>query len=71
MPLVCAIHRSSSATSCAVSQRSSGAFARHFFTTRSSAGGVSGCSVARGRRNTVIDPASGSTIQYSRTPSRS
>ncbi len=40
MPLVCAIHRSSSATSCAVSQRSSGCFARHFFTTRSSAGGV-------------------------------
>ena len=41
-----AIQRSSSATSCAVSQRPSGCFARHFLTSRSREGGVSGCAVA-------------------------
>ena len=49
-PLDSRSQRSSSATSCAVSGRSSGAFARHRRTSRSSAGGVSGWSVGeRGR----------------------
>ncbi len=43
--LTCAIQRSSSARSWAESQRSSGCFPRHFVTTCSSAGGVSGCKV--------------------------
>ncbi len=46
----CAIHFSSSCRSCAVCQRSSGSFARHLFTTRSSTGGVRGCSIDIGAR---------------------
>ena len=39
------IHLSSLPRSAAFCQRSSGSFARHFFTTRSSAGGDIGCTV--------------------------
>src|SRR5215831_9667141 len=39
------IHASSSRKSAAVCQRLAGSFARHFFTVRSKAGGMSGCSV--------------------------
>src|SRR5262249_37392137 len=39
------IHSSSRPTSAADCQRSSGSFARHVFTTRSSAGGDIGCTV--------------------------
>ena len=64
-----AIHRSSSATSCAVSHRSSGFLARHLFTTRSSEGGVSGCSVDERRRLRVHEcRRSGSPGSRPRTP---
>ena len=43
-----AIHFSCSLTSCAVAKRSSGSLARQVFTTRSKAGGVSGCEVEMG-----------------------
>ena len=43
-----AIQRSCSFTSCAVCQRSSGSFARHVRTTRSSAGGDMGCTAEMG-----------------------
>jgi hypothetical protein len=47
------IHCSSLARSLALCQRSSGSFARHFFTTRSSAGGVKGWSCEMGGGSAV------------------
>jgi len=44
-----AIHRSSLITSCALCHRSSGSFARQFFSTRSIAGGVIGAMLETGR----------------------
>src|SRR5450631_1634608 len=48
-----AIQFNSHTRSLALCQRSSGSLARHFLTTRSSAGGVIGCSVAIGGGSAV------------------